>query len=109
MIEIIKNPLVFQIIKSILIYSLLNCVLAILFERLLIIKGVVRGNTVTVIVFSILVTSLFELISLGDGINFIYELFIVFGTPLKLNQYDLSGTINKGVWWWNHGDGINKD
>lgn len=94
------NLLVLQILKSIAIYGALYCLLGIIFERLLIIKGVVRGNTLIVVISSVLITSLFQFISLGEGNNIFYIVLVVFVMPLKANQSDLVKTIEKGTWWW---------
>lgn len=87
------------IVKHILILS----VLSVLFERLLIVLGFTRGNTLLLIIASIIVISLINFISLGNINNKsfgIYAFFIVFALPLGANRYDLLGAITIGRWWW---------
>ena len=73
--------------------------LATLFERIIIINGLARGNTIGVIITSF-VFAAFKQVLDADGSLLLYGLFIVIVGPVAANRYDLSMTISRGRWWW---------
>lgn len=96
-------PILIPIVKHILTLM----VLSVFFERLLIKFGFFRGNTLLLIIFSIILISLMNFIWLGnipDNTLIIYIFAIVFVFPLSANRYDLMGTFTKGRWWWKSED-----
>jgi hypothetical protein len=78
-----------------LVFSLL----AVLVERILIITGFVRGNTVGLILASFLLVVLKQLLVYNSSL-YIFGLFIIVAGPIGANRYDLANTIRKGRWWW---------
>jgi hypothetical protein len=75
---------------------------AVLIERLMIITGWVRGNTVFLAISVFILSIVLELIKFPSTISLgILDFFVLcILAPLKLNQIDLIGTIEKGRWWW---------
>jgi hypothetical protein len=73
--------------------------LAVLSERILIIAGLTRGNTIVLLLVSFILTILKQLIDY-DGSIYIFGLFIVIAGTIASNRYDLSKTLQKGRWWW---------
>lgn len=78
-----------------LVFSLL----AILAERLLIIYGYARGNTIGLVIVSFLLAIFKQSLNPNDSF-YIHVLFIVVAGPLAVNRYDLANTMRKGRWWW---------
>jgi hypothetical protein len=79
--------------------GLIFSVISVLVERLLIIKGFTRGNTVGLIVASFLLIIFKQLLDY-NGSFFYYGLFIIVAGPIGVNRDDLTNTIKKGRWWW---------
>ena len=75
---------------------------AVLVERLLIVKGMVRGNTFFLASFVFVFSVLFQLVKFPKPIALdIFETFVLLIlAPLKSNQSDFIATIDKGRWWW---------
>jgi hypothetical protein len=75
---------------------------AVLIERLMVINGWVRGNPVLLAILVFILSVVFELVNFTNvtSLNIIEAFFLVILAPLKLNQFDLIGTIEKGRWWW---------
>lgn len=77
------------------IYSLL----AVLLERLFIVAGLTRGNTIGLVIATFVLTALKQLVDY-DGSPFIFGLFIIVIGTLGVNRHDLVKTLQKGKWWW---------
>jgi len=73
--------------------------LAILAERLLIIYGFARGNTIGLVIVSFLVAIFKQLLNPNDPV-YIHAMFIIIAGPFAVNRYDLANTLKKGRWWW---------
>jgi len=75
---------------------------AILIERLMIVNGWVRGNTLFLAIGVFILSIVLELIKFPDTISLgIMDFFILcILAPLKINQIDIIGTMGKGRWWW---------
>ena len=78
-----------------LVFSLL----AVLVERLLIIYGYARGNTISLVVGSFILAIFKQLVNPND-LLYTYVLFAVIAGPMALNRDDLANTFRKGRWWW---------
>ena len=78
-----------------LVFSLL----AVLAERLLIIYGYTRGNTVGLIIGSFILAIFKQLVNPNDSL-YMYVLFAVIAGTMALNRDDLANTMRKGRWWW---------
>lgn len=75
---------------------------AILIEKVLILNGWFRGNTVFLAISVFILSIIFELIKFPQpiSINVVDILIFFIIAPLKLNQTDFIETIQKGRWWW---------
>ena len=73
--------------------------LAVLSERILIISGLTRGNTLGLAIVVFLLTIFYKMLNYGD-FPYIYGLFILIIGPVAANRYDLTNTLQKGRWWW---------
>ena len=83
------------------------CLVAVLAERLLIVYGLTRGNTVSVVLFTFIGNILSEIL-LYKTPYYIYALFILFVTVAGSNRFDLMSTVIRGRWWWKPEDGNKK-
>lgn len=89
------NPdFLFSILGSWVLFSLLSAFV----ERVLIVKGYIRGNTIWLIIGS-LILAIFKQADFKNSL-YVYILFAAIAIPLLINRYDLSITIKKGKWWW---------
>ncbi|MCP4141779.1 MAG: hypothetical protein GY755_16150 [Chloroflexi bacterium] len=79
--------------------SLVNSFLSLLFERLIILSGWTRGNTVGVVIVTFCFTTLTQLVDFNQS-QLIVAFLIIFGAPIGANRYDLMKTLDKGRWWW---------
>lgn len=86
---------IFITFKAGLLFSLL----AVLAERLLIINGFARGNTIGLI-FAAFLLAIFKQLVDSNSSLYSYILFIVVVGPLGVNRFDLNYTLQKGRWWW---------
>jgi hypothetical protein len=82
--------------------GLIYAVSAVVIERLLIIKGIVRGSTVILAITVFVFAVVFQLstVSKTNSLNLFEIVALLVIAPLKLNQIDLIATIEKGRWWW---------
>ncbi len=83
-------------------FWLLFSFLSYLGEKVLVIKGYVRGSTFGLIVISFFL-ALFRQADPTRSL-IVYILLALIVSPLVINRYDLSLTINKGKWWWKSDD-----
>jgi hypothetical protein len=94
-------------IQSFLLVSLevglLSSLLAVLVERALIIMGCVRGNTIALLIVTILL-ALFKEVLDPSGSIYVYAVFAAIIGPIAANRYDLTSTIQKGRCWWKKSD-----
>ena len=79
--------------------GLLFSLLAVLVERLLIIYGYTRGNTVGLVIGSFILAIFKQLVNPNDSL-YASVLFAVIAGPMALNRDDLANTLRKGRWWW---------
>jgi hypothetical protein len=73
--------------------------LAVLSERILIIAGLTRGNTIGLVIATFLLIVFKQVLDYG-GSMYIFGSFIVIVGPIGANRCDLANTLRKGRWWW---------
>jgi hypothetical protein len=73
--------------------------LASLFERILIFLGLVRGNTIFLIIGTFIIGLLRQSIDPNGNLVY-YGLFIVIVGPISVNRFDIITTIKQGRYWW---------
>jgi hypothetical protein len=74
-------------------------VLAFLFERILILAGLTRGNTIGLTIAVVTLASLQQVVIPGD-FDLEFGLFVVILGPLAANNHDINRTFQKGRRWW---------
>ena len=74
-------------------------VLALLVERVLILAGLTRGNTLWLAISVVLLAVLQQTVIPGDS-NLAFGVFIVILGPLAANRYDMTRTFQMGRRWW---------
>ena len=74
-------------------------VLALLFERILILAGLTRGNTILLAIATIILSMLQQLV-FSESSSLGFGLFLVIIGPIGGNRYDLTRTIQHGRRWW---------
>jgi hypothetical protein len=74
-------------------------VLAFLFERILILAGLTRGNTIGLVIAVVILSSLQQMVIPGNS-DLAFGLFVVILGPLAANRYDMTRTFQKGRRWW---------
>jgi len=78
-------------------FAIATTLLAVIVEKVFIIYGLARGDTVWLIgAIFILVT----LLQLAYPDNSIFLLFIGFIGALSINRYDITMMLTHGRWWW---------
>lgn len=82
-----------------LVISILVSVLVVIAERILIIAGLARGNTLGLGIATFLLTVM-EQIVFKDLSIYWFGLFVIIIGPIAANRSDLTTTFNKGRWWW---------
>jgi hypothetical protein len=87
-----------SLILEILGFAVATTLLAILVERVLIIKGFTQGNTVWVLFSTFISSILAQLVNL-DSPMYLF-LVIVFISVMSMNRFDLIKTSEHGRWWW---------
>jgi hypothetical protein len=73
--------------------------LAILAERVLIITGLTRGNTIGLVIATLILAVLKQVLDF-NGSNILFGFLIVVVGTISANRYDIVNTIKKGRWWW---------
>jgi len=77
--------------------AIATTLLAVLVERVLIIYGLTRGDTIWLIGATFILVTLLQL-AYPD--NSIFLLFIGFIGALSINRNDLTMSLTHGRWWW---------
>lgn len=90
---------IYTFILTSLGFGLLLSLFAVLFERILIVMGLTRGNTIGLIIAVFLITVIKEVVDYG-GSFYMVSIFIVILGPIAANRSDLTNTLKKGRWWW---------
>ena len=72
---------------------------SILVERFLIFLGITRGNTILLLIATIILALLEQIIFYFHP-SFLIGLLIVLIGPIGANRYDITITFQKGRWWW---------
>lgn len=83
---------------NILINGVIFSVFASLFERILIISGLTRGNTIWLIVGCFAIAILKQVFASPNSIWLF--LFVTILGPISINRIDIINSFNKGRWWW---------
>jgi len=84
---------------NVIAYGSLFSLLSILVERLLIISGLTRGNTIGVVIIAFTLAMLKQLLNYEAPL-YIYGLVIIIIGPVSVNRADLTTTLRQGPWWW---------
>ena len=95
----ILNTLII-ILKNGILFSLL----ATLSERVLIMNGIARGNTIGLIIAAFIL-AVFKTFDYSNSI-YGYICFIMIVGPIGANRLDITTTIQKGRWWWKSNNNI---
>ena len=74
-------------------------VVAILFERFLIIKGLVKGRTIALAVGTFISTFLLQYVDQTSW-RYIFGFLLAIGGPIGINRDYLAMSYKKGKWWW---------
>ncbi|HCK65568.1 MAG TPA: hypothetical protein DHW49_04830 [Anaerolineae bacterium] len=81
--------------------GLIATILAVTFEKIMIFLGWTRGNTVHLIVLSLIVFTFLQLIRFPDPIAFnLLDIFFILMWTIGINRSDIMSTMQKGKWWW---------
>lgn len=84
---------------KILAIGLAFSLLAVIVERILIVSGIIRGNTKWLIGGTILLVFFVQLYK--PNVTFLcLNLFIIVLGPIIVNRHDFVKTISRGRWWW---------
>lgn len=89
-------------IISVLGFAFLFLFLSFLTERLLVKSGYVRGSKFALVLCSFIL-AIYKQVDFRNPL-YVYILIALIATPLVVNRYDLSLTIEKGKWWWKSED-----
>lgn len=80
-------------------FGLVVSVFSLLVERLLVIYGFTRGNTI-VLGIATFISAILKQLVYPNGSLFFFGLLLVIMGVLAGNRSDLTQTIQKGRWWW---------
>lgn len=80
-------------------FALIVSFLAFFFERILILTGLTRGNTI-ILVLGIFGASILKQFVDPHDSYIALGFFIIFAGTMAANRYDLTKTLQKGRWWW---------
>lgn len=90
---------IYDFLLSILRIGIIYSLITILIEKILIITGLTRGNTVVLIIGTFLLVLMKQLFNY-HGPLFEYGFLIIAIAPVGANRYDLAKTLERGKWWW---------
>jgi hypothetical protein len=79
-------------------------IFGVLVERLLIRYGLVRGDTIGVIVGCFFIALVRQLVDGEQAYWWLYWFVASILAPISLNRIDLISTMTKGRWWWKESD-----
>jgi hypothetical protein len=85
------------LLRRVLGPTLVALIIAVLTERLLIIYGFPRGNTIGLVIVPLFLAIMKQFIDY-EGPFYIYGLFIIIAGPIGVNRADLTMTIKHGRW-----------
>jgi hypothetical protein len=83
--------------------SFISSIVAFFIELGLIKFGLVRGNTLLLVILTFIL-NITVLIALKGESVYLFSLLIIFVGIMSMNRYDLAKTIQKGRWWWKSSD-----
>jgi hypothetical protein len=86
-------------ILTTLVIGTIISIIVVIVERILIITGFARGNTLGLGIVSFLLTVVGQIIFKDLSIYW-FGLFIIIIGPVAANRSDITITLNKGRWWW---------
>lgn len=89
----------YSVLLSTFIIGSVYSIIAILVERLLIAFGVVRGNTIGLVIVAFFTAFLTQWGGFKNSI-ILFGLLIIIGGPIGVNRADFIDTLMKGRWWW---------
>jgi hypothetical protein len=78
-------------------------ILGVFVEGLLIMSGLVRGDTLGVVVGCFLIGFIMSLVDFGRD-YLLFWLGLVFLVPVSMNRIDIYSSLTKGRWWWKSDD-----
>jgi hypothetical protein len=84
---------------SIVFNGIVLSILGVIVERVLIKSGLVRGDTLGVIVGCFLIGSIMGLVDIGRA-YLLFWLGLGVLVPVSMNRIDLFSSLTKGRWWW---------
>lgn len=89
----------YSFLLSTFLTGLIYAILAVFIEKILIYFGIVRGNTIGLMLVAFFSAFIIQIVDYTGSV-FLYGLFIILAGPLVANRFDLIDTIMKGRWWW---------
>ncbi len=81
------------------VFGLAVSIFAVLVERLLILNGITRGNTLGLALVAFVASVLKQLIYPAGSLLLFGLLLVIMGV-MAVNRSDITQTIYKGKWWW---------
>jgi hypothetical protein len=84
---------------SLTLSGIVLSLLAVLAERVLIKYGLIRGDTITVIIGCFFIAFVWQLVD-SDGAYWFFWLAASILAPISLNRGDFIASLTKGPWWW---------
>jgi len=84
---------------SFILKGIILSLLGVLVERLFVKYGLVRGDTITVILGCFFMAFCWQLVD-SKGAYLLFWLAASVLAPISLNRIDFIGSLTKGTWWW---------
>ena len=92
-----------SLILQILGISIIVSLLAVLMERVLIVNGFTRGNTIGLVIALLFMVTLTQL-AYPRPSKYLLWFVLAFIGVMSGNRYDLTMTMEHGRWWWKKED-----
>ena len=84
---------------SIILNGTVFSILGVLFEKLLVKYGVVRGKTIWVILECFFIGAMMRIVD-SEGAYLLFSFAASILIAISLNRSDLISSLEKGRWWW---------
>ena len=85
---------------SVTLNGIVLSLIGVLVEKVLIKYGLVRGDTISVILACFFISFVWQLVDINGATHWIFWYAAGVLAPISLNRGDFINSLTKGAWWW---------